>query len=243
MAPQRRKQLTIALLAERVARLSRAQPVAMLIEDIHWIDPSSLETIDALVERVQDLSVLVVMTYRPEFTPPWVGHGHVTAHSLNRLGRGDGRTIVERTAGGKTLPDEVLDRILEQTDGIPLFAEELTKTVLEAGFLEEQADRYVLTGPLPALAIPTTLQDSLMARLDRLAPVKRVIQAAACIGRDFGTDLLAAALPIDDEELGTIWLTYHTPIPILEGRKETGHVKSRSYKPHLPRQQRGAGTS
>jgi class 3 adenylate cyclase len=201
MAPQRRKQVTIARLTERVARLSRDRPIVLLVEDIHWIDPSSLETLDALVERVQDLSVLMVMTYRPEFTPPWAGFGHVTAHSLNRLGRGDGRTIVERTAGGKALPDEVLERILEQTDGIPLFVEELTKTVLEAGFLEEQDDRYVLTGPLPALAIPTTLQDSLMARLDRLAQVKRVIQAAACIGREFSANLLAAALPIDDEGL------------------------------------------
>jgi len=201
IAPQRRKQLTVACLAERVARLSRVQPVVLLVEDIHWIDPSSLETLDALVERAQDLSLLIVMTYRPEFTPPWVGYGHVTAHSLNRLGRGDGRAIADRVARGKTLPDEVLDRILEQTDGIPLFVEELTKTVLEAGFLEEEADRYVLTGPLPELAIPATLQDSLMARLDRLAPVKRVIQAAACIGREFGSDLLAAALPINDEEL------------------------------------------
>ena len=201
MAPQRRKQLTIALLAERIARLSRIRPAVLLIEDIHWADPSSLETLDALVERVRELSVLAVMTYRPEFTPPWVGHGHVTAHTVTRLARGDGRTIVERIAGGKTLPDEMLDRILQQTDGIPLFVEDLTKTVLEAGVLQEQADRYVLTGPLPTLEIPTTLQDSLMARLDRLAPVKRVIQAAACIGREFGADLLAAALSVDDKEL------------------------------------------
>ncbi len=201
MAPQRRKQRTITLLTERIARLSREQPVVMLIEDIHWIDPSSLEWLDALVARVQDVAVLAVMTYRSEFTPQWDGHGHVTAHSLNRLGRGDGRAIAERVTGGKALPDEVLDRILEQTDGIPLFVEELTKTVLEAGFLESQADRYVLNGPLPELAIPATLHDSLMARLDRLAPVKRVIQAAACIGREFGAGILAEALPMGAAEL------------------------------------------
>jgi class 3 adenylate cyclase/predicted ATPase len=203
MAPQRRKQRTVRALVERIALLSRQQPVVMLIEDIHWIDPSSLEILDALVERVQDLPVLAVMTYRPEFAPQWGGHGHVTVHSLNRLGRSDGRAIAERITGGKALPDAVLSRILQQTDGIPLFVEELTKTVLEAGFLEERADRYVLNGPLPALAIPTTLHDSLVARLDRMAPIKRVIQAAACVGREFGTSLLAAALPMSAEELET----------------------------------------
>lgn len=201
MAPQRQKHRTIALLIERIARASLERPVVMLIEDIHWIDPSSLEVLDALVERVQELPVLAVMTFRPEFVPQWGGHGHVTMHSLNRLGRSDGRTIAERVTGGKALPKEVLNRILEHTDGIPLFVEELTKTVLEAGFLEERSDSYILTGPLPTLAIPTTLHDSLMARLDRLAPVKRVIQAAACIGREFDADLLAMALQMDAEEL------------------------------------------
>ncbi|MFQ5564893.1 MAG: hypothetical protein ACE5EU_00815, partial [Paracoccaceae bacterium] len=201
MAPQRQKQRTVTALIRRIAGLSRRQPVLMLIEDIHWIDPSSLEFLDALVERVQDLPVLAVMAYRPEFEPKWGGFGHVTVHSLNRLGRNDARAIAERTTGGKTLPDEVLDRILAQTDGIPLFVEELTKTVLEAGILDEQADRYLLKGPLPDVAIPETLHDSLMARLDRLAPVKRVIQAAACIGREFGAELLGAALPMAAAEL------------------------------------------
>ena len=194
MAPLRRKQRTIALLAERIVRLARDGPVALLVEDIHWIDPSSLEMLDVLVERLRELPVLAVLTHRPEFQPRWTGHGHVSMHSLNRLGRGDGRAIAERVAGGKTLPDEVLARIVAQTDGIPLFVEELTKTVLEADVLEEHDDRYVLRGHLPDLEIPTTLQDSLMARLDRLAPVKRVIQAAACIGREFDAALLAAAL-------------------------------------------------
>jgi len=201
MAPQRRKQRTIALLAERIAELARTEPLLFMIEDIHWVDPSSLEALGALVERAQDLSVLSVMTYRPEFQSPWSGFGHVTVHSLNRLGRSDGQAIAERVAGGKSLPREVLSRIVEQTDGIPLFVEELTKTVLETGILKEQSDRYVLDGPLPGLAIPVTLQDSLMARLDRLAPVKQVIQAASCIGREFGTDLLAAALSMKEQDL------------------------------------------
>jgi class 3 adenylate cyclase len=201
MAPQRRKHRQIALLTERIAGLARQQPLLLLIEDIHWIDPSSMEALDALVGRVQDLPVLAVITFRPQITLPWSGHGHVTQYSLNRLGRADGRAIAERITGGKALPGEVLDRILEQTDGVPLFVEELTKTVLEAGILREEADRYVLDGPLPALAIPTTLQDSLMARLDRLAPVKRVVQAAACIGREFEAGLLGQALAIGRDEL------------------------------------------
>lgn len=201
MAPQRRKQRTIALLTERVARLARARPVLLLVEDLHWIDPSSLETLDAIVERIQDLPVLAVMTHRPSFPPRWTGHGHVTQHSLTRLTRSDGRAIAERVAGGKALPAELLDRIVEQTDGVPLFVEELTRAILETDLLEERQDRYTLTGPVPTLAIPTTLQDSLMARLDRLAPVKRVIQAAACIGREFDADLLAAALRMERDEI------------------------------------------
>ncbi|HUF86710.1 MAG TPA: AAA family ATPase, partial [Thermohalobaculum sp.] len=201
MAPQRRKQRSIALIVERIARLARDRPLVLLIEDIHWIDPSSLEAFDPLVERVRELPVLAVMTHRPEFTPHWAAHGHVTVHSLNRLGRGHGQAIAERVAGGKALPPELLERIIGQTDGIPLFVEELTRAVLEAGCLEERADRYVLAGPLPALAIPATLQDSLMARLDRLAPVKRVIQAASCIGREFDAGLLAAALATRPEAL------------------------------------------
>jgi len=201
MAPQRQKQRTVMALVERISLLSRKQPIVLLIEDIHWIDPSSLEVLDALVEQVRDLPVLIVMTHRPNFLPQWGAHSHVTAHSLNRLSRSDGKAISEQISGGKALPDVVLSRILQQTDGIPLFVEELTKTVLEAGFLEERADSYVLNGPLPDVAIPTTLHDSLMARLDRMAPVKRVIQAAACIGREFGASLLATALPMSAEEL------------------------------------------
>jgi class 3 adenylate cyclase len=201
MGPQRRRQRTIEFLTERVARLAAKRPLIMLIEDIHWIDASSLELIDAIVDRMEALPILVVMTHRPEFGSRWNGYGHVTFHSLNRLSRNDGKAMAERIAGGNVLPDQVLTRILEQTDGIPLFVEELTKTVLEGDILEEKDGHYVLKGPLPSLAIPSTLQDSLMARLDRLTPVKKVIQAAACIGREFSAGLLAQALPMDRRDL------------------------------------------
>jgi predicted ATPase len=147
--------------------------------------------------------VLAVFTYRPEFSPAWTGHAHVTALPLNRLGRRQGAAMVERITGGKSLPTEVLDQIVARTDGVPLFIGELTKTVLESGLLSDAGDRYELSGPLPSLAIPATLHDSLMARLDRLAPVKELAQAAAVIGRDFSHGLLAAVSPMSEAALGS----------------------------------------
>jgi class 3 adenylate cyclase len=194
MAPQRQKLETIAVLVAQLDGLARQRPVLVLVEDVHWIDPSTLETFDAVVERMPTLPVLLVITHRPEFESTWRRFGHVTHHSLNRLKRSDGKALSEQVTGGRTLPEAVLEQILEHTDGVPLFVEELTKTVLEAGLLTEADGRYVLHGPLPPLAIPTTLQDSLMARLDRLAPVKEIAQVAACIGREFSSELLLKVL-------------------------------------------------
>ena len=149
----------------------------------------------------QRLPVLALVTFRPGFAPPWAGHGHVAALSLSRLGRRQGEAMIGRVTGGKTLPAEVMDQILARTDGVPLFVEELTKAVLESGLLAERGDRYELEGPLPPLAIPSTLQDSLMARLDRLAPVKEVAQIAACIGREFCHELIAAVAALPAPEL------------------------------------------
>jgi predicted ATPase len=145
--------------------------------------------------------VLILITARPEFSPPWSDYTHITSFNLNRFSRGLANTMVEKVLRGKSFPDEVRDQIIEKTDGVPLFVEELTKTVLESGLLEEQGDGYVLTGPLPPLAIPSTLNDSLMARLDRLGPIKEVAQTAAAIGREFSYELLAAVSSLDDEAL------------------------------------------
>jgi predicted ATPase len=196
LSPQRQKQRTLEVLIEQLAGLARTRPVLELYEDLHWVDPSTLELLDQLVERVRNLPVLAVLTYRPEFSPPWSGHAHVTSLPLNRLGRRQGAAMVERVVGGKGLPAEVLEQIVARTDGVPLFVEELTKTVLESGLLTDTGDRYELTAPLPPLAIPATLQDSLMARLDRLAPVKEVAQTAAVIGREFSHELIAAVSPL-----------------------------------------------
>jgi predicted ATPase len=140
-----------------------------LWEDVQWIDPTSLDLLDLLVERVRTLPVLVIITFRPEFRSPWTGQPHVTSLTLNRLSRRHGAAIVERLTGGKALPEEVQKQIVAKTDGVPLFVEQLTKAVLESGLLQEEDDRYALQGPLPPLAIPATLHDSMTARLDRLA--------------------------------------------------------------------------
>ena len=158
---------------DQVRGLSQQHPVLYIFEDVHWIDPTSLEVVDGMIDRIQDVRVLLVLTYRPEFTPRWSGFTHVTTHTLNRLSRQQVATMVGRVTGGKALPQEVLDQIVTKTDGVPLFVEELTKTVLESGLLTDDGARYRLTGPLPPLAIPDTLHGSLMARLDRLAPVRK----------------------------------------------------------------------
>jgi class 3 adenylate cyclase/tetratricopeptide (TPR) repeat protein len=201
LSPQQRKEKTLAALLALLEGQAREQPVMILFEDLHWIDPTSLEWLTAIVDRVQRLPVLLLATARPEFTPPWPSHAHVTALSLTRLSRRECVALVDRITDGKTLPNEVLEQILVRTDGVPLFLEELTKTVIESGMLIDRGDGYTLAGPLPPLAIPTTLHDSLTARLDRLAPVKEVAQIAACIGRDFDYDLLAAASGMPEDGL------------------------------------------
>jgi class 3 adenylate cyclase/tetratricopeptide (TPR) repeat protein len=189
---QKRKEETLAALSEQLDQLAKRQPILMIFEDVHWIDPTSLELLARTVERLPALRVLLLMTARPEFIPPWPGHAHVATLPLTRLSRRDGAALVERVTGGKTLPDEVLTQILVRTDGVPLFVEELTKAIIESGQLKERRGQYVLEHPLPSLAIPATLNASLMARLDRLASVRDVAQIGAVIGREFSYELLSA---------------------------------------------------
>jgi len=201
LSPQRQKEQTLEVLADQLSALAAQNPVLVVFEDVQWIDPTSIELLDLTIDRIQKLPVLMVITYRPDFTPSWTGHTHVTSLSINRLGRRQGMTMIERITSGKSLPPAVLDQILERTDGIPLFVEELTKSVLESGLLREAEDTYQLTSLLPSLAIPTTLRDSLMARLDRLAPQKEVAQIGAAIGREFSYELLAAVSGQDESRL------------------------------------------
>ena len=201
LSPQRKKERTLEALIRQLEGLARQQPVVMVFEDAHWIDPTSRELLDLTVERVRSLPVLLIVTFRPEFQPPWTGQPQVTMLALNRLDRRDRTALVAQIAGGKALPDEVIDQIAERTDGVPLFVEELTKSVLESGLLREETDRYVLDGALPPFAIPTSLHDSLMARLDRLASVRLVAQIGAAIGREFSYALLRAVSRLPEDEL------------------------------------------
>jgi class 3 adenylate cyclase/tetratricopeptide (TPR) repeat protein len=197
LSPQKRKEMTLAVLLAQLNLLSARKPMLIVFEDVHWMDPTSLELLTLTLERVPRHRVLLVVTARPEFTPPWPSHAHVTTIPLTRLSRRDGAALIERVTAGRALPEEVTKEILARTDGVPLFVEELTKTVLETGFLQERDGHYVLNRPLPSMAIPTTLHASLMARLDRLAPVREVAQIGAVVGREFSYELLntAAGLP------------------------------------------------
>jgi predicted ATPase len=201
LSPQRKKERTLEALIRQLEGLARRQPVVMVFEDAHWIDPTSRELLDLTVDRIRSLPVLLIVTFRPEFQPPWTGQPQVTMLVLNRLDRRDRTALVAQLAGGKALPGEVVDKIVDRTDGVPLFIEELTKSVLESGLLREESDRYVLDGALPPLAIPTSLDASLMARLDRMASVRLVAQIGAAIGRHFPYPLLRVVSRLAEGEL------------------------------------------
>jgi class 3 adenylate cyclase/predicted ATPase len=201
LSPQRKKERTFEALIRQLEGLARQQPVLIVYEDAHWIDPTSRDLLDLIVERVRGLRVLLIITFRPEFKPRWSDRAQVTMLVLDRLDRQDRTALVAQITGGKTLPDEVIEQIVDRTDGVPLFVEELTKSILESGLLRETADRYILDRALPPFAIPTTLHDSLMARLDRLASVRQVAQIGAAIGREFSYPLLCAVSRLADAEL------------------------------------------
>jgi predicted ATPase/class 3 adenylate cyclase len=201
LSPQKRKEATLAALLAQLDGLAARQPVFVIFEDVHWADPTSLELLTVSLERLPRLRVLLLITARSEFKPPWPAHAHVTMMSLTRLNRRNGAALVERVTAGKTLPEEVMDQILRRTDGVPLFVEELTKAVLETGLLQERDGHYVLSRPLPSMAIPATLNASLMARLDGLAPVREVAQIGAVVGREFSYELLSAVAGFPKERL------------------------------------------
>jgi predicted ATPase len=201
LTPDVQKRQTLEALVDQVAGLAAEQPVLALFKDVHWIDPSTLELLGLVIERIRRLPVLVVVTFRSEFQPPWTGHEHVTSLTLSRLARRQGADLVARVTGDKPPSGEIVEQIVARADGVPLFVEELTKTVLESGLLADAGDHYELSSPLPPLAIPATLHDSLMARLDRLAPVKEVAQIGAVIGREFSHQLLAAVASMSRSRL------------------------------------------
>ena len=196
--PTQQRRQTLAALLDQFESNARRQPILLLFEDAHWADATSLELIDLTIERVRQLPVLALFTFRPEFEPPWVGLPGVSSLRLSRLDSKDVERMVSRLTGGCALPAEVMKQIVAKTDGNALFVEELTKAVLESGVLVGDGESYRLKGPLPPLAIPATLQDSLMARLDRLAPVKEIAQIGATIGREFSFSLVRTLVGYDE---------------------------------------------
>jgi predicted ATPase len=216
--PEQRRLKTLDALIAQMEALSRSAPVLMIFEDVHWIDPTSLEALGRTVERLRSLRTLLIVTYRPEFEPSWIGRPYVAALSLNRLGEREIVALIDRVTGNKSLPESIRQDIIERTDGIPLFVEEMTKAVLEAG--EGDAQRTAGAVPSPALAVPASLHASLMARLDRLGNAKEVAQIGATIGREFSHALLAAVarkpeveVRLDLDRLTTAGLLYRQGEP------------------------------
>jgi len=201
VSPAQKREMILTSILDQLDSVAAQSPVLIVIEDVHWIDPTSLDLLDRLVARVASMPVLLVVTSRPEFQPTSIGQPHVTMLPLSRLGRRDSVSIIRGIAGGKALPGAIVEQIVSRTDGVPLFIEELTRVLLESGLLRETTDGYMLDGRLPTLAIPTSLQASLVARLDRLASVKDVAQIGAAIGREFSHELISAVAALTPEDL------------------------------------------
>ena len=187
VSPQQQRQQTQDALVAWLLEEATRQPVLAVWEDLHWADPTTLELLGLLVEQTPTAAMLHVLTFRPEFSPPWPTRSHLTPITLNRLERPQVEALIAHLAGGKALPTEVVAHIVAKTDGVPLYVEELTKMLLASDLLRADAEHYVLTGPLSTMAIPETLQDSLMARLDQLTTAKEVAQLGAVLGREFPT--------------------------------------------------------
>jgi predicted ATPase len=201
MTAQQQRDATLDAIVAWLIELAEGAPVLMAWEDLHWADPTTLEALEMLIEQVPTAPLLVVATYRPELTPPWPQRSHVIPITLNRLVRPEVETMVAHLAGGRPLPGEVVDHIVAKADGVPLYVEELTKAILGSGVLEARGDAYMLSGSLAQLHIPETLQDSLMARLDRAPRLREVAQLGSVLGREFAYDMISALAGIEEDML------------------------------------------
>jgi DNA-binding winged helix-turn-helix (wHTH) protein/class 3 adenylate cyclase/predicted ATPase len=201
LVPERQKQKTLEALLTWLLREAERQPVCLIMEDLHWVDPSTLEWLSLLIDQIPTARVLMLLLFRPDFRPPWAVRSHLTHLALGRLSLQQTERMIGNVVEGKLLPAEVVQKLVSTTDGVPLFVEELTKMVVDLGLVKEREERYELTGPLPPLAIPMTLHDSLMARLDRLGSAKQVAQLGAVVGREFGYEVLQAVSPVKEAVL------------------------------------------
>jgi class 3 adenylate cyclase/tetratricopeptide (TPR) repeat protein len=225
LTPQRRKDLTIDSLIRQALAFAPEKPVLALLEDVHWMDPTTLELLDRTVEAIKPSRMLILMTFRPDFFAPWLGQPHVTMLRLERLSKDEVGTMLADLTGGKGLPAELSEVIVSKTDGVPLFVEEMTKAILETGVLDDGGERSTLQRPISVPSIPVTLHDSLMARLDRLAPIKEVAQIGAAIGREFPYRLLAAVAPLAASALDSA-LSQLTAADLIYAR---GHSPDSTY--------------
>jgi class 3 adenylate cyclase/predicted ATPase len=201
VSPQRQRQQTLETIVAILLELAEHQPVLFILEDLHWADPTTLELLNLVIKQIPTTSILAVLTCRPHFQPAWHHRSYLTEITVNRLSHAQVEQIITRMTDGKTLPQEVLAQIVERTDGVPLFVEEITKAILESGQLKALDGHYEFTGALRTLTIPATLQDSLMARLDRLMTAKVIAQLGATIGRQFSYALLQAVAQLNDRTL------------------------------------------
>ena len=201
LTPQRQRQNTLDILLAMLLEQAEQQPVLFILEDLHWTDPTTLEWLALLIEHVSTASLLVVLTYRPEFVPPWGARSHLTPIPLDRFTQAQIAAMASGVIGDKTLPPEIIQHLADKSDGVPLYIEEMLKAFLESGLLQDAGERYVLSGPLTSLTTPATLQDALMARLDRLESAKTVAQLGAVLGRQFSYEVLRAVTQLDDASL------------------------------------------
>ena len=185
LSPNEQRSRTLDALVRHLQSMAARRPVLAVLEDAHWGDPTTIELFDRLVNAIEGVPILLLMTSRPEFSPAWSGRPNTATVRLDRLSRRDAAALVGRVAGSQVLPADVIEQVADRTDGVPLFVEELTKTVLELCRLRREGERLVVNGSSPGLVVPETLQDSLLARLDRLAQAKEVAQIGAAIGREF----------------------------------------------------------
>ena len=201
VSSEKRKDMTLEALVHHLQRLADRCPVLFIVEDAHWLDPTTLELMTRIIGRIRQMRVLLLITFRPDFKPVWSDYSHVTSLTLSRLPRRQSAELVAAMTGGKALPPEVQQAILAKADGVPLYIEALTENVLESGLLTEGNDAFTLKGPLKGLPIPDSLQALLMERVDRLGPAKEIVQTGAAIGREFTYELLQATVEVPDSQL------------------------------------------
>jgi len=201
VSPDKRKDMTLEALVQYLQRLATRSPVLLIVEDAHWLDPTTLDLMTRVIDRIRQMRVLAVITFRPDFRPVWAEYSHVTFLTLSRLPRRHSVELIATMTGGKVLPQEVQQAILAKTDGVPLYVEALTEKVLEAGWLVEGTDSFALEAPFKELNVPDSLQALLMERVDRLGPVKEIVQTGAAIGREFSYELLRAVVDVTDNQL------------------------------------------